>query len=44
MDVLDKLNKSPYVHLLNMTPYDDYSITIQVRTMIISEIIHEQKE
>ena len=43
-NVLDKVNKSPYVHLLITTPHDAYSITIHVRTMTIADIIHEKKE
>ena len=35
-NILAKVNNSPYVHLLNMTPYGAYSITIHVRTMTIS--------
>ena len=44
VDFLDKVNKSPYVNLLNTTPHDDYSITICVRTITISDISHEQKK
>ena len=43
-NILDKVNKSPYMSLLNMTPHDAYSITIHVRTMSISEISHDKKE
>ena len=30
---LDKVNKSPEVHLHNIMPHDDYSITIHIRTV-----------
>ena len=43
VNVLAKVNNSPQGSLLNMTPHDNYSITIHVRTMTISEISHEQK-
>ena len=40
--VLAKLNKSPYGVLHHMTPHDNYSITIHVRTMTIWDISHEK--
>ena len=43
-NVLAKVNKSPYGNLLNMTQQDTYSITIQVCTMNLEDISHEQKE
>ena len=43
-NVLSKVNKSPYVNLLYMMPYDAYSMTIHVCTMTIVDIIHEKKE
>ena len=44
VNVLAKVNKSSYVCLVNMTPYDDYSITTHVYTMTISDISNEQME
>ena len=44
MNVLSKLNKLTYVCLKNLTPHDDYSITIHIRVLTISDIIHEKKE
>ena len=41
-NILTKVNNLPYVSLLDMMPYGAYSITINVRTMTILEIIHEQ--
>ena len=41
---LAKVNKSPYVCLLNMTTHGAYSITIHVRKMTILDISHKQKE
>ena len=41
---LAKVNKSPEEHLHNITPHDDYSIKIDVRTVTLEDIIHEQKE
>ena len=41
---LAKVNKFPYVNLLNMTPHDIYSITIHIGTMAIADISHKQKE
>ena len=41
VNLLDKINKTPYVRLLNMTPHDAYSITIHVRTMNMSDISHK---
>ena len=43
VNVLSKLNQLTYVCLQNLTPHDDYSITIHIRVMTISEIIHEKK-
>ena len=43
-NVLAKVNKSPDVWLLNMTPHDTYSVTIIVRTIILADISHGQKE
>ena len=40
---LAKLNYSPCVCLLNMKPYDAYSITIHVCKMTIADISHKQK-
>ena len=42
VDVLAKVNKSPYAHLLYMTPHGAYIIKIHVCKMTISEIGHEQ--
>ena len=39
-DVLAKVNKSPCLCLLHMTPHDAYNITIHVHTMNISDISH----
>ena len=39
MDILDKVNKSPYGSLLNMTPHEAYSIKIHVCTMTIVSIL-----
>ena len=39
-----KLNISLYGRLHNMTPYDAYSITIQVGTLTVEDISHKQKE
>ena len=44
VNVLAKVNKFPYVHLLNMTLHDAYSIIIHVSTMTVSYISHEQNE
>ena len=44
VDVLAKVNKLPYGHLLNLTPHDAYSITIHVRTMTLADISHEKKQ
>ena len=41
-NVLDKVNKSTLVCLLNMVTQDSYSITIHVHTIIILNISHEQ--
>ena len=43
VNVLAKLNKSTHVSLLNITPYDTYSITIHTRTMTIMGVSREQK-
>ena len=43
-NVLAKVHKYPYGCLLNMTPHDAYIITIQVCTMTLVDISHEQKE
>ena len=43
-NVSDKVNKSPYVRLINMNPHDAYSITIHVRTTTLAEISHKKKE
>ena len=43
VNVLDKINKSSYGYLPNMTPPDAYSIKIHVGTVTLAEIIHEQK-
>ena len=40
---LAKVNKSPQIHLHNITPHDDYSIKIHVRTVTLADISHEQK-
>ena len=42
-NVLDKVNKLPYVSLLNMIPNDAYSITIHVLTITILDSSHEHK-
>ena len=39
-NVLAKVNKFIYVHLLNMMPHDAYSNTIHIHTMTISDICH----
>ena len=39
-----KVNKWPYVRVLNMTPHDAYISTINVHIITMSEISHEQKE
>ena len=44
VDVLDKVNKLPYMCLLYMTPHDSYIIKIHVCTMNISVISHDKKE
>ena len=44
MNVLAKVNKSPWRRLLNMTPHDTYSIPIHVHTMNLTDINHKQKE
>ena len=44
VNVLAKVNKSPCASLLNMTPRDDYSVTIHVLKMTILDIIHEHNE
>ena len=41
-NVLNQLKKSHYVCLINIKPYDAYSITIHVCTMNISDIIHKK--
>ena len=43
-NVLDKVNKSPILRLLNMTPHDTYSITIYIHKMTKLDIIYKQKE
>ena len=43
-NVLAKVNKSPYVRLLNTTPQKAYSITIHVHTMTIPNISNEQNK
>ena len=43
-NVLAKVNKLSYVHLLNMKPHDAYSITTHVRKITISDISHEQNK
>ena len=44
VNILDKVNKFPFVRLLNMTPHNTYSITTHLRTMTILYISHEQTE
>ena len=44
VNVLAKLHKLPHVRLLNMMPHDDYSITIHIHTMTMSNIRHKQNE
>ena len=39
--VLAKVNKSPYDHLHNNKPHEDYSITIPICTVTLEDIIHE---
>ena len=41
---LAKVNKSPYVHLKNMTPHDACSIKMYVRPVSLADIIHNKKE
>ena len=43
-NVLAKVNKSPYGHLINNQSHDAYSITIHARTMKLADISHKQKE
>ena len=43
-NVLAKVNKSTYARLLNMTPHGAYSIAVNIHTMNIADISHEQKE
>ena len=42
-NVLDKVNKSLYRSLHNMTPHNTYSITIHVHIITLAEISHAQK-
>ena len=44
VNVLAKVNKSPYVCFLNMTPHDTYSIAIHVLKMTISDTSRKLKE
>ena len=44
VNILAKVNKSPYGCLHNITPHGAYIITIHVRTVIVADISHEQKE
>ena len=41
---LAKVDKSPWEHLYNMTPHDDYSITVHVHTVTLTDISHEKQE
>ena len=41
-NVLAKVNKFPYVRLLNMMPHGSYSITIHVQKITISDMSHKQ--
>ena len=43
-NVLAKVNKTPYVCLLNTVPHVAYSVTTHIGTMAKLDIIHEQKE
>ena len=43
-NVLAEVNKLPQGSLLNMPSHDSYSIPIHVRTTILADISHEQKE
>ena len=43
-NVLAKVNISPYNRIINMMPYDAYSIAIRVHTMTLVDISREQKE
>ena len=44
VNVWAKVNEFPYGNLHNMTPHDAYSSTIQVHTMNLADISHEQKD
>ena len=39
-----KVNKYPYVRLINTLSYDAYSIPVHVRTMNLSDISQKQRE
>ena len=43
-NVLAKVNKSPWENLHNITPHYAYIITINVHTVTLADISHEQKE
>ena len=43
-NVLDKVNKSPWGRLQNMTPHDAYIITIHAQTTTLANISNEQTE
>ena len=42
VNVLKKVNKSPYECLINMTPHNDYRITIHIRTITLVESRHKK--
>ena len=44
VDVLDKVNKSPYGSLPYITPHNAYNITINVRTVTLEDISQKPKE